>query len=307
MMNRRSRTILFRRDFRHFTGGHLKVWDYFRHAGHAEGIRREIYLTPGSDLVPGSPWLNLHPPPLPEWRPADADILFLAGFDWVAVPTSIDLPVINLIQGLRHADPWDPLREFLSRPATRICVSAEVAQAIEATGRVNGPVHVIPNGIDVGVPVPARPVRDIPVLIAGAKNATFAADLAGRLRAVGIGTECLCDILPREAFLALLARATVVVTLPRRREGFFLPALEAMALGAIVVCPDCIGNRGFCRDGHTAFMPAYEIEPVLASVQAALALTRPEADRILRAASITAAAHSMEAERASFLRILELI
>lgn len=305
MMNRWSRTILFRRDFRHFTGGHLKVWDYFRHAGHAEGIRREIYLTPESDGVPGNPWLNLHPPPLPEWRPADADILFLAGFDWVAVPTSIDLPVINLIQGLRHADPGDPLREFLSRPATRICVSAEVAQAIEATGRVNGPVHVIPNGIDVGVPGPARPVRDIPVLIAGAKNAPVAAELAGRLRAAGIRTECLRDMVPRERFLGLLARATVVVTLPRRREGFFLPALEAMALGAIVVCPDCTGNRSFCRDGQTALVPTYEIEPMLASVRTALGLPLPEADRILRTASSTAAAHSIEAERSSFLRILE--
>lgn len=307
MTEPRSRTILFRRDFRRFTGGHLKVWDYFRHALHAECIRPEIFLTPGSDRVPGNPWQGLHPPPLAEWRPSEADILFLAGLDWLEVPASTDRPVINLIQGLRHADPGDPRREFLARPATRICVSDEVALAIEATGLVNGPVHVIPNGIDVGAPPPERQVRDIQVLIAGAKNAAVAADLAGRLRAAGIGSECLCDIVPRQTFLGLLARATVVVTLPRRREGFFLPALEAMALGAVVVCPDCVGNRSFCRDGQTALVPAYEIEPIVASVRAALGLPRSETDRILRSASSIATAHSLEAERASFLRILERI
>ena len=35
--------------------------------------------------------------------------------------------------------------------------------------------------------------------------------------------------------------------LPRAEEGFYLPALEAMASGCLVVTLDCIGNRGFRR------------------------------------------------------------
>ena len=47
-----------------------------------------------------------------------------------------------------------------------------------------------------------------------------------------------------------MARARVTVLVPNPKEGFYLPALEAMALGTIVVCPDCVGNRSFCVAGR---------------------------------------------------------
>ena len=31
--------------------------------------------------------------------------------------------------------------------------------------------------------------------------------------------------------------------LPNQREGVYIPGLEGMALGTLVVCPDCVGNR----------------------------------------------------------------
>ena len=68
-----------------------------------------------------------------------------------------------------------------------------------------------------------------------------------RLEASRIEHQLLTECLERSAFLALFAESRVVVCLPRAQEGFHLPALEAMASGALVVTLDCIGNRGPCR------------------------------------------------------------
>jgi glycosyltransferase involved in cell wall biosynthesis len=48
-------------------------------------------------------------------------------------------------------------------------------------------------------------------------------------------------------------QAKITVFLPYRDiEGFYMPALEGMALGTLVVCPDCIGNRSFCLPGYNS-------------------------------------------------------
>lgn len=302
-----ERVLLFRRDFRGLTGGHLKVRHYFAHAERSRRYRPRVFFTPESIRGPDNPWHGIEPPPVATWRPDEADTLFLAGMDWEAVPDPSPRPVINLIQGVRHADPGDPRRAFLSRPATRICVSDEVAEAIASTGLVNGPVHVIPNGIDLeDLPEPAAH-RDIGVLIAGAKNPAFAQAVAARLGAEGIQAECLAGSVPRPAFLERLSRARVALTLPLAREGFFLPALEAMALGALVVCPDCVGNRGFCRSGDTAWRPAYALDEVVAATIRAATLTEPAAAAMRTAAAAEVRNHGLEAERLAFLRILDAV
>jgi len=302
-----ERVLLFHRDYQGLTGGHLKVWHYFVHAGHSRRFQPRIYFTPQSLQGPGNPWHGISPPPLADWRPHDAAVLFVAGLDWEAVPDPAPAPVINLIQGVRHGDAGDPRRPFLTRPAIRICVSDEVAAAIVATGLVNGPVHVIPNGIDLGdLPLITRP-RDIPVLIAGMKNPAFARTVEDRLRLAGIEAECLVEPLPRAAFLERLARAEVAITLPVEREGFFLPALEAMAVGAVVVCPDCVGNRGFCRDRDTAFRPAYTLNDVVAAAIEAVRQPPHVAEAMRAAAAREVRHHGLEAERLAFLRILDAV
>jgi glycosyltransferase involved in cell wall biosynthesis len=186
-------------------------------------------------------------------------------------------------------------------------VSDEVAAAIVSTGLVNGPVHVIPNGIDLGDLPPTTLPRDIPVLIAGMKNPAFARTVEDRLRRAGIEAECLVEPLPRAAFLERLARSVVAITLPVEREGFFLPGLEAMAVGAVVVCPDCVGNRGFCRDRETAFRPAYAVEDVVAAAIEAIGKPPQAADAMRAAAAREVRHHGLEAERLAFLRILDAV
>ena len=257
--------VLFHRDFRGPTGGHLKLWDYFCHVQNIAGYQAQIFFSPDSTWDQTNPWLPIRENVLDKWQPERAGIWFLAGMDWNVLTAEQRarpaVPVINLIQGVRHADPQHPLYEFLRYPAVRVCVSHPVAEALAASGRVNGPIRVIENGIDRSRWSSPKPwgQRAHDVLICGYKQPSLCAELASRLSR-DLNVRLLTSFEPRNQFLDSLADARVAVCLPSKEEGFYLPALEAMIQGALVVCPDCIGNRNFCQDGRTCWVPAWSVD-----------------------------------------------
>lgn len=297
--------LVFHRDFHGLTGGHLKVWDYFCHARGSKRFRPVVYLTPESVRGPANPWLADGSPRVKRWNPDAAGALFLAGLDWEAVPASPRIPVVNLIQGVRHAEAGDPRRSFLSRPAVRICVSPEVAEAITATGDVNGPIVTIPAGLDTAAFPPASRDRDLDLVVAGLKNPSLAREIAAHFTRIGMRVEAPLDPLGRREYLSLFGRARIAVPLPLEREGFFLPALEAMAMGSLVVCPDCFGNRSFCRDAVTCLRPPYRADAIISAVHAAAALQPAAAAAMRAAAAAEVDRHSIEREREAFLRVLD--
>jgi len=301
------RKLAFYRDFRGFSGGHLKVWDYFCHSKNAEGIKPTIYCTDRSRMDSSNPWVAAGERIASGWEPDQAEALFLGGLDWLSLPATCNTPVINLIQGVRHADPADPRYQFLSRRALRICVSQPVADAISATGQVNGPVVTIPAGLDYdSFPAPAAE-RDIAVLIAGLKQPVLARQLSEKLANEGITNTCLTGALPRQEFLGLLGRARVTVFLPHRQEGFYLPALEGMAMGTLVVCPDCVGNRQFCVADVNCVTPAYDLESLVSTVLRSVVMDTPALARLICAGYQRPASHALSKEREDFLQLLETI
>ena len=310
MIQSDKKIVLFRRDFQRFTGGHLKVWHYFNHVLASERYAPRIAFTPDSKWDTANPWTGANQY-ISEWNPTAADVLFLAGKDWEAVSNpNTRQPVVNLIQHPRHANREDKLSGFLRNRAIRICVSQEVADAINATGKVNGPVFVIPNALETsGFPIiPDRTERPIQVLLCGFKAPDLAREIDRRLQAdENVAVTPLLDWVPRADLLKRASEARIVVTLPRPVEGFYLPALEAMASGAIVICPDCVGNRGFCTDAVNCFRPAYQADAIVASIYQALALSSPDAEKMRDNARSTVAEHSLERERSSFLNILNRI
>src|ERR1700704_6500418 len=305
-----KKLALFHRDFRAFTGGHLKVWDYFNHVAASASHEPRIAFSPESKWDATNPWFGSTSSVM-EWQPDKADLLFLGGTDWRALPAAdrakVRKPILNLIQHPRHAEPGSELRAFLKHRAVRICVSGEVAVAINATGEVNGPVFVIPNGIDFeAIPHPA-PARKIDIFISGFKAPELAREVHAALESKMPKTLCLSERLPRVEYLAQLSNAKIAVVLPRPREGFFLPALEAMAAGAIVVCPDCVGNRGFCENEVNCFRPGYDRDAIVSAAIAASRLAEVERTSMLERARATVRQPSLETERASFLKILAQI
>lgn len=309
-----KRTVLFYRDFRGFTGGHLKVWHYFNHVLHAPGYQPQIAFSAETLWDRTNPWLPIRDQALAQWSENHADLLFLAGMDWSILSKaqrhSPPKPIINLIQHVRHSDPKEALYQYLRYRAVRICVSESVTEALQATGQVNGPLFTIPNGIDVQELPLAKlwEERDVDILIVGIKQPTLAIEIATHLETWGQRITALTAPIPRAAFIELINNAKISLFLPHKTEGFYLPALEGFAVGTLVICPDCIGNRSFCLPSRNCLQPpSYTTESLLETLRQALHLLPKERFSLLDAARRTAQQHTLLEERQAFLKILEQI
>lgn len=300
------RTVLFFRKYRRFHGGHLKVWHYFNHTLAADGFDARVLFDVDSNWDSSNPWSDVRDRVVDSPADANAHAYFVAGRDWQRMEglglLDRDVPIINFIQHTRHAGDWSIQSRYLTRKAIRICVSEEVAQAVQAAGS-RGRTIVIPNSIDVPVLEEERQPRPIDLLIAGLKQPEMAIQAAAALRKPGRRIEVLDDYVPRGEFLTKIRSAHNVLFLPNREEGFYLPALEGMALGALVICPDCTGNRGF-MNGRNAMFPSFDLPALVEAAETSL--TMPESMRVemLEEARATVARHEPEAERAAFGDVL---
>ena len=316
----RTRTVWFYRDYVRLTGGHLKHSHYFGHVQRMPGFARRItFRTEPSDESQARERGRLWPAGdgvlAERWEPARGDLLFLAGLDWRYLNRiesgGLANPIINLVQGVRHAHEGTELYGYLSERAIRICVSQEVADAVRATGRTNGPVLTIPNGLDVkpfdlaGMDSPAGfDERRKPITIVGYKRPELARRLSERLDAAHIEHLLVSEFVDRSQFLELLRGSRVAVCLPREREGFYLPALEAMAAGCLVVTLDCVGNRGFCRHQANCLIAGHTPDSLFRETTKALAMSDSDRHGMHRRGRDTAAEHSLELERQRFHAIL---
>lgn len=305
----RKKTVLFFRRVVRLTGGHLKVWDYFRHTLASGDHAARIVFSPDTVWTDANPWRDSRQYVVPPGVRVQPDVYFLDGGDWANLPpaerASSPIPVINVIGGVHHGDPKSPGFALLRCRAIRICVSQEVANAIRAHGEPNGPVFVIPDAVDVSAaPAIEGAGRDVDIVVVAVKQPELGARLAARLARPGRRVELLKQMLPRNEFLRWLARSTTALFLPSPTEGFYLPAIEAMALGTLVVCPDAIGNRDYCRDGVNCFFPPFHEDAILDAAERALGMTPDAREAMVREGLATAAGHGLDQERKAYLAVL---
>ena len=312
-----ARTVWFYREYTRLTGGQVKHADYFEHVRRSPGFapklmlggaklnarqereRQELWPVAASDLAA-------------QWTPQTNDLLFLAGTDWRYLRSAglehLGNPRLNLVQHVRHAHAGSELYGYLSQRAIRICVSDEVADAIRGTGRTNGPIIAIPNGIDIAprtVPKAQPPSAQPAIAIIDYKRRELGAALHRALDQASIPYVALAGFLPRSAFLRLLAAVDVAVCLPHEEEGFYLPALEAMASGCIAITLDCVGNRGFCHHRRNCLIAEPTAQSLCATVQEAIGVPAETREAMLREASDTVRRHSLAAERTRFDKLLQ--
>ena len=308
------RLILFHRDFRKFQGGHLKVFHYFSHVRSSPDFDARIRFSAESTWDETNPWWSLPDSVISQDEPLPhADLLFAAGSDLEVLEHEGQLgrdgagtPVINLIQDFRALAAISPLQNYLAYRAIRVCVSAELAEAVEQSGLANGPVLAVPIGLDLdSVPAP-RPQdeRDIDVVILALKDPALGRRVAERLAKDVDELVLIEEPLARDELLDKLGRARVAVHLPALIEGAYLPALESMALETIVVCPDCRGNRSFCLDGDTCFVPRRDPRAIARAARKALRAKPHELDRMRASGMAMARSRSLEAERERLLEVL---
>jgi glycosyl transferase family 1 len=304
--------VVFLRDFHAFRGGHLKVFHYFQHVRSSPRYEARVRFTEDSVWNSTNPWWELPGARLGPGEELDADVIVLAArSDWLALApeqrAGSPVPIINLIQGFRHIRREEAASQFLSNRAIRICVTPELEQALRADGSAAGPLFTIPIGLDLDSLPAARPPqeRDLDCAILAVKDRPLGRSLARRLKSEGRRVQLIDRLLERAELLDAIARAKVSVHLPAADEGAYLPALESMALGTLVVCPDCVGNRSFCRDGETCAVPDRNEGSLLAATERLLKLAPAAAEAMRLAGHAVAATHALTAERASFLEILD--
>lgn len=303
--------ILFPRDFKETpdgsmrtSGDHVKVRDYFEHALAHPELDPYLYFTPRSVFETSDVWEGV--PAERIVRELDVsryDLFFVTGKEWKLLPRGMEGGrLIQFVQSIRQRDPAHQLFHYFKRPAHRICTSEEVAAA--AAPYIREAAVIIANGIPLEIFRPGETRRERSVLIWGRKSRELAQRLRDALVERGLAVDLLIDYVPRREFARRLASCEIAVTLPDKTEGFFLPALEAMACGAAVVCADALGNRSFCIDEQTCLMPGSDdLRAHLAAVER-LVEDRPFGDAIRARGLQMAQNFSLEREREAFHRFV---
>lgn len=297
------KSVLFVKKSGRVSGGHIKFHDYFCHSLKHPELDPYVHLAFASERGVGAIWAGERDRVVERLDLTAFDYLFIDGRDWELLPGGQRLPpVIHLIQDFRHGDAHDPRFTFLSRRAWRICVSQELAETVEP--HVNGPVAVIPNGVDSRLFCRgAKQAKS--VVVWARKDRERGKEIAAALTAHGAIVHLLTKPVPREEWAALLATSAVFIGLTKEREGFFLPALEAMASGCAVVCADAIGNRGYCIDRVSCLFAEFGDANDYIRCGIRLLDDASTRDAIEQRGMTLATEYTMERERALFWRLVD--
>jgi len=287
------------------SGTHIKIRDYFLHCLQHPQLEPYLYFTPDSDYDASDVWAEIPPEKIVrEIHLNKYDALFLTGKDWKFLPKSLNgKKVINLLQSLEQCEESHQVFRYLKRPAFRICASHEIGAAIRP--HANGETVTIEYGIPLNLFRPAANKKENSILIWAKKQPEFGLKLFEKLKARGLEVGLQIENIAREQFAQRMGESDVVISLPLDKEGFYMPALEAMASGCAVICPDAVGNRAFCIHEQTCLMPKFgDLAEHLDMIE------RVQQDKILkenirRQGMAMAESYSMEKERENFYRFLE--
>jgi len=306
---KKKKKVLFYRDYRSYTGGQQKYFDYYQHFKAHSDFEVEICFSKDSIWSADNIWAGEVAYMTNDFKPENYDILFIAGMDWNVISEGVEdnLTVINFIQGMRHTNVEHKLHSFLKRKAIRIVVSPIIQDRLEKQQSYNGTLFTIENGVNL---VEKNMIKEFDVYILGLKNLSLANDLTVKLKELGFNVYASTKKISKENVHLNMAKATITLLLPNLKEGegFYLPALESMYFSDITIVPDCLGNQSFCFHQINCLMPKYEFNSMVNScLEAKILLTNDAYQPIKEQALKTVKEHSLEEERIKLYSILRSI
>ena len=218
--------------------------------------------------------------------------------------------VVHLVQGTRHATPtWNGGLHYrlLHRPYVRIAVSEKVRDAIAPHVHPALPLHLVPEGHDIDYFEVERPPID-PHQTIRVLYSTWKSDLGDRVAALceDDGFAFTPMRTPKSwPQLANHYRSTdIFLGCPGPEEGFYLPGLEAMAAGCVVVMALVGGNEAYAQDGVNMIACAYDDAQGHAAALRALANDSQLRTSLALAGRATARSHHRDSERVLAQRVL---
>lgn len=305
------------------SGGQLKVRDAYEHFQFSDEFQPHIYFDPINvwDNNSGNVWNKYRSVGLDHWEINPTDVLFFSGTDWEILPekmrSNCPVPIINIAHP-RHTNVSDKRNQYLKYPAIRIIKSQTGYNILKSYG-INGPAFVIPDAIDFKSLPEINNNPQIDILIVALKNQSLGIELYNKMTSIfnlrfkkyKIKLQIPPALPTRADFLNLLNNAKTTVFLPlteeRGFEGFYLPALEAMALKKFVICPNVIGNSDFCIPNVTCLQPEYNINSILKYIEKSTTMEDVDRWTIINNGYKKSLDHDIKFERESYLNILKNI
>jgi glycosyltransferase involved in cell wall biosynthesis len=93
----------------------------------------------------------------------------------------------------------------------------------------------------------------------------------------------------------------VFLATPLVEEGFYMPGLEAMAAGAVVISSDAGGNRAYCRFGENCIEVSMDdARDYVGALEGLRASGEDEIERLRTNGYQTVGRHTLERERERF-------
>jgi glycosyltransferase involved in cell wall biosynthesis len=218
--------------------------------------------------------------------------------------------VIHLVQNVRHANPeftaGYALR-LLARPLARIMVAEEVTEACRPYLNHESATATIVEGHnweffalwrEGGLGTPIRVGYTT-------WKSEVGVEVEAELAAEGFQFRSLRRTATWEEIRELLHWCDVFLGCPGPEEGFYLPGLEALAAGAVLIIPDVGGNRAYCRFDENCVRVAFEDSDSYVKALRDMAGWGPErVARMRRVGYDILDSHTLARERAEFGRFL---
>ena len=235
-----------------------------------------------------------------------------AHYEQIALGLGANAPherVIHLVQNTRHANPkfadGYALR-LLSRPMARIMVAHEVMDAVRPYLNRDSAATTIVEAHDWEFFYKVR--RGVLPRRLSVAYTTWKSDFGLQVERA-IGDRCAFRSIRATAswreVRELMHWADVFMCCPGPEEGFYLPGLEALAAGAIVVTPDVGGNRAYARFGVNCVQVGFEDLDSYVAALDQLERSEPGPIAALRHNGYaTLENHRLERERTEFGRFL---
>jgi hypothetical protein len=308
-------------------GGVVKIFDYLNHA-RALGYEAVVCCPDGYDA--GAPLFRnpryAHVSPgngirfvgLDKFTVGPTDLCF---FSWpphyeVVAPRisrwSSHEQAILIVQNVRHANPaftdGYALR-LLPRPMARIMTNEVVLQAVEPYLNRESLTEVITLGHDTDFFRKARtgPLTS-PLKVGYTTWKSKVGDEVAALLGDNPGYEfrAVREAATWEELRRLYHWADVFLATPFAEEGFYMPGLEAMAAGDVLLTPDAGGNRAYCEFGENCLYVTLDDARSYARALEYLREVEPgEVERLRRAGYAAARRHTLEHEEERFGAFLE--
>lgn len=226
--------------------------------------------------------------------------------------------VLHLVQGTRHADPaWDGgyATRLLTRPLARISITDVVARTVAPWLDPRALHRTVPIGHDLAHFAEGADDREAPAAgddgrVLRVAYTTWKSDVGDRVaEALGgdarVDFRAVRDVATWEELRALYQWADVFLCTPLAREGLYLPGLEAMAAGAVVVTPDVGGNMAYARPGDNCVLVEHEDASSYVAALQTLLTAPDERARLRSAARAVLGDFDLGAERRGFLDVLD--